>query len=285
MSSHVSYWSDAEDKALQGLSLEAQIIYLRGIRRYANKDGIAGVERRINRASLSEVCHFLPDVGSTKQDTRPTWEQVRRRLKELERAGLIIQKPNLIFELVLVGQDKSVQNRTTPMSTPMMTPPKPNDTNGLNGYDDTHDDTHDDTTSLYIKKEKENELKTVEKLTSYQPKDGQFKMHFDFKPTNNFYTLLTFAGIDSSKFDDQILKDFIIENEASDLFKTQKQWEVWLKNFYQRALLKKAKPTYQRTGFSKREDEPKMNIPEFVPQKSSFVAPTQKTKALSALFD
>jgi hypothetical protein len=109
----IGYWNDEEDAALQGLSLEAQIIYLRGIRRFADKNGVAGIERRINRASLSEVCHAIPDRGSRNQSSKPTWDQVRRRLDELERAGLIIRRDNMVFDLPLAIADKSAQMRMT----------------------------------------------------------------------------------------------------------------------------------------------------------------------------
>lgn len=99
----IGHWNSEEDSALQGLSLEAQIIYLRGIRRFHEGDGWAGRKRRINRAALIEVCHFLPDAYSRKAETQPTWRQVDRRLDELERAGLIVRHPNLVFFLALAG--------------------------------------------------------------------------------------------------------------------------------------------------------------------------------------
>ena len=99
----VGHWNSEEDAALQGLSLEAQIIYLRGIRRFHEGDGWAGRKKRINRAALVEVCHFLPDAYSRKAEAQPTWRQVERRLDELQRAGLIVRHPNLVFFLALAG--------------------------------------------------------------------------------------------------------------------------------------------------------------------------------------
>lgn len=109
----IGFWNDEEDAALQGLSLEAQVIYLRGIRRFANKEGVAGIERRINRASLSEVCHHLPPRGSRKPESRPSWDAVRRRLDELEASGLIIPRGNLVFDLPFAVSDKSASGRMT----------------------------------------------------------------------------------------------------------------------------------------------------------------------------
>ena len=143
----IGFWNDDEDAALQGLSLEAQIIYLRGIRRFSDKNGVAGIDRRINRASLSEVCHFVPDIGSKKPATRPTWDQVKHRLAELERAGLIIRHENLVFDLPLAVENKSVQMRTargqpedgTQSKARTNTPTKPNNANGFNVDDGTCD--------------------------------------------------------------------------------------------------------------------------------------------------
>ena len=60
-------WNDEEDAALQGLSADAQLIYLRGIRRYMNyQTRIAGIERKINLLSLKEVIEFIPDQKSNR---------------------------------------------------------------------------------------------------------------------------------------------------------------------------------------------------------------------------
>lgn len=108
----IGFWNDEEDAALQGLSAEAQVVYLRGIRRFADKNGISGLARRINWASLCECCHFVPDIGSKKKSVMPTRDTIKHRLGELERAGLIVRRENLVFELPLAIQNESVQMRT-----------------------------------------------------------------------------------------------------------------------------------------------------------------------------
>ena len=123
----IGFWNDDEDFALQGLSLEAQVIYLRGIRRFADRNGVAGRARRINRASLSEVCHFVPDACSRLKEARPTWAQVRRRLQELERAGLVKMLGDMVFYLPKSVSAGPVRPK---YDGPMMTP-----------TDDTIDDT------------------------------------------------------------------------------------------------------------------------------------------------
>lgn len=138
----IGFWNEDEDAALQGLSMEAQIIYLRGIRRFADKNGVAGIERRINRASLSEVCHFMPQRRSPRPESRPTWDQVRHRLNELESSGLIVQKPNLVFLCPLSVQMKTACRRhvdATPMATPKTTRSEVLQHNGFDDVDDTED--------------------------------------------------------------------------------------------------------------------------------------------------
>lgn len=136
----IGFWNDEEDAALQGLSLEAQIIYLRGIRRFSSKDGVAGIDRRINRASLSEVCHFIPERRSHKTEVRLSWDQVRRRLDELERAGLIEPRGNMVFFLPLAVSDESVQMKTTRRrhvdDTPLTTLTEPLQRNDFSDDDD-----------------------------------------------------------------------------------------------------------------------------------------------------
>lgn len=142
----IGFWNDEEDAALQGLSLEAQIIYLRGIRRFADKNGVSGIERRINWASLCEACHFVPDVGSKKPASKPTRDMVKHRLSELERAGLIVRRENLVFELPLAVMDRSIQMRTaqgrhkdgTSMTARMTAQSKPLQHNDSDFHDGTY---------------------------------------------------------------------------------------------------------------------------------------------------
>lgn len=267
-----------EDAALQGLSLEAQIIYLRGIRPFMDYEtGIAGIERKINRASLSEVCHVVPAAQSHKKESRPTWDAVRRRLNELEAAGLIIQKPNLIFELVLATRDKSVQNMMTRQMTPMMTPTKPFSTNGLNGDDDTHDDTHDDTTSV---------ITTTTTTDSRQ----KIRMTLDWKPTVLFEKRAAMQGVLPSKITPEVIGGFICHYEGLPEEKqqdnTQSQWEnalvKWIKGEWEKKPSTRPQAPYQ----PKKQpiDEPRMNIPAYVPEPAKERIVRPRTTALSDIF-
>lgn len=112
----IGYWNDDEDAALQGLSAEAQVIYLRGIRRFADRRGMAGIARRINRKSLSEVCHYLPDRGSRRSEVLLTWNEVRARLAELERAGLLVPRGEMVFYLPFADEEPIRPNEERSMN-------------------------------------------------------------------------------------------------------------------------------------------------------------------------
>ncbi|HET8799644.1 MAG TPA: hypothetical protein VFN01_00535 [Marinobacter sp.] len=104
-----SQWNDAEDAALQGLTPEAQVIYLRGFRRYMDyASGIAGGPRRkISYKALSELIAVDPDWGSRRcRDDVPSLGRVRARVAELVRAGLVVnhasnRSAGLVFKLPL----------------------------------------------------------------------------------------------------------------------------------------------------------------------------------------
>lgn len=86
-------WNDAEDEALQGLTPEAQVIYLRGFRRYMDyRTGVAGgPARRLSYRALAELITPDPDWGSRRpRGESPSLGQIRARVAELERAGLIV---------------------------------------------------------------------------------------------------------------------------------------------------------------------------------------------------
>lgn len=121
----ITQWNDNEDHALQGCSLLAQIIYLRGIRRHMNyQTGIAGNPkvRKLSLSGLADIARFEPDWGSRKPAWTASKEEVRAALEELKRSGLIQDsgsslKNGLIFFLPLADTNKSVQKRN-PTGTP-----------------------------------------------------------------------------------------------------------------------------------------------------------------------
>lgn len=115
-------WNDEEDDALQGLPLRAQIMYLRGIRRYMDYSTriSGGHKRRISLAMLSEIVEEY--INRAMQD-KPTKHAVRAAIEQLKRAGLIERiedKDYLIFFLPLADTNESVQinNRTTTAQQP-----------------------------------------------------------------------------------------------------------------------------------------------------------------------
>ncbi|HPU59307.1 MAG TPA: hypothetical protein PLG48_07345, partial [Candidatus Avimonas sp.] len=157
-----------------------------------------GIERRINRASLSEICHVIPRRGSHKVESRPTWDSVRRRLQELEDAGLIIQQQNLVFELPMAMQDKSVQMRMTrgrhDDDTVSATPAKRLQHNGSNGVGDTMMTRviipDDDTTSPVTIKTPLPPLREDEEMPlawkgGVSPSTRNIAMNLDWMPDNN----------------------------------------------------------------------------------------------------
>ncbi|MGZ4957330.1 MAG: hypothetical protein ACXV8Q_19705 [Methylobacter sp.] len=104
-------WNDEEDDALQGLPLRAQIIYLRGIRRYMNyTTGISGgVERRISLKMLAEIS----EAYFNRQREQPNKKEVIVSIDQLKKAGLIERiedKDYLIFLLPKADINNSVQN-------------------------------------------------------------------------------------------------------------------------------------------------------------------------------
>ena len=107
----ITQWNDDEDEALQGLPLRAQIIYLRGIRRFMNYEtGISGgQERRIALKSLAEVSESYYN----RKLSTPNKKEVIVSIEQLKQSGLIERIPDkdyLIFFLKKATSHKSVQN-------------------------------------------------------------------------------------------------------------------------------------------------------------------------------
>lgn len=103
-----------ELNALDGLPYIQQVLYFRGIRPYMDrKTGIVGIRRRISYQSLREALYVEPIAG-TQTVGSPSYDQVRRAVKQLIQKGLLEVQParmQLIFKCVLALRDKSVQNK------------------------------------------------------------------------------------------------------------------------------------------------------------------------------
>ncbi len=111
-------WNSAEDYALQSIPVRAQIIYLRGIRRYMDyKTGISGgVKRRISLTMLAEIS----EETINRQLIKPTKNMIRESIKQLKKIGLIERIPDkdyLIFFLPLADTNESVSNNYNTTTT------------------------------------------------------------------------------------------------------------------------------------------------------------------------
>lgn len=121
-----SQWNDREDAALQGLTPEAQVIYLRGFRRYMNySSGVAGGRiRKLSYKALAELISVEPDWGSRRvRGEAPTRGRVRARIAELERAGLVVDHGScralgLIFRLPLADTGFVYPEKEQPKEQP-----------------------------------------------------------------------------------------------------------------------------------------------------------------------
>jgi len=129
-------WTDAEDEALQGLPLEAQILYLRGLRRHMDYEtGIVGARRRISWKMLAEVLEVAPHQG-VERSGQPHISKVRRLMGWLIRAGLVEDVGSkergqpIVFRLPLAARGQSVPKK-----------PDKNPTRTRQGFPDNQADT------------------------------------------------------------------------------------------------------------------------------------------------
>lgn len=107
----ITQWNDTEDDLLQGLPLRAQVIYLRGLRRYMNyKTGVVGgIDRRISLTMLGEVA----EAFNNRQREKPGKKEVIVSLDQLKKVGLIERvedKDYLIFFLCKADRNQSVSD-------------------------------------------------------------------------------------------------------------------------------------------------------------------------------
>ena len=107
----ITQWNAIEDDALQSLPLRAQVVYLRGLRRFMNYNTgiVGGSERRISLKMLGEVSESI----NNRQRVQPNKKEVIVSLDQLKAAGLIERiedKDFLVFLLPRADLYKSVQN-------------------------------------------------------------------------------------------------------------------------------------------------------------------------------
>lgn len=106
-------WNDAEDEALEGLPLLAQVLYLRGLR--AAMDYATGMVGRqphgVSWRTLGNVLFVEPARGRSEHGS-PTQKALRFAVNILERAGLVEVRSGdreLLFFLPLADRDESAQ--------------------------------------------------------------------------------------------------------------------------------------------------------------------------------
>ncbi len=129
MTEHRTSFNATESGSLQGLTLLAQVLYLRGLREFMDYSTrlVGTAARRICIAGLIETAEFLPDKGSTRKKKRPGKEAVLSAIRELTRAGLIERRilddnpRQYVFFLPLAHAHKSAQIMN-PTKTPTRTP-------------------------------------------------------------------------------------------------------------------------------------------------------------------
>ncbi len=126
-------WNDAEDLALDYLPYEAQVLYLRGLRRFMDYEtGIVGIKRRISRKGLFEVLEVHKLRGSHRAVVSMNKDRLRALFNVLLQAGLIERvkgyESTLVFRLPLADFDckqpdapQSVSGRSAPRAHPERT--------------------------------------------------------------------------------------------------------------------------------------------------------------------
>jgi hypothetical protein len=120
-------WNEEEDEAMQGLPLEAQLLYLRGLRQHMDYDTgmVGGSQRRISWRSLREVLYVEPHKGIN--GGMPDRAKARRVIQWLEKAGLaerLEDSEHLLFRLPKASLGSSVQKKADPFPTHFR-PPEP----------------------------------------------------------------------------------------------------------------------------------------------------------------
>lgn len=120
----ITQFGSDEDSALQGLTCEAQILYLRCLRRFMDyRTGIVGEARRIDEQAMREIIEFVPVRGSTRQRTRADRSFIRARIDELRRVGLVedVEREQgargFVFRLPKAATDQSAQNMNNRRTT------------------------------------------------------------------------------------------------------------------------------------------------------------------------
>lgn len=106
-------WNELEEDALADLPHEAQILYLRVIRKHMDyATGITGEKRRISYAQIQEVLAYKPSPHSGERPVEYSRDQIKRLVQKLVKAGLVERLHNtekgvapMIFRLPMACSD------------------------------------------------------------------------------------------------------------------------------------------------------------------------------------
>lgn len=83
-------WNELEEDALADLPHEAQILYLRVIRKHMDyATGITGEKRRISYAQMQEALSYKPSPHSGEKPVEFSRDQIKRLVQKLVKVGLI----------------------------------------------------------------------------------------------------------------------------------------------------------------------------------------------------
>jgi len=118
-------WNEQEDEALQGLPLDAQLLYLRGLRQHMDFESgvVGGPKRRISWRSLRDTLYVEPHQGI--DGGTPDRAKVRRVVKWLEKQGLVARADDpehIVFRLPLATLGSSTYKKADPKPTPSRPP-------------------------------------------------------------------------------------------------------------------------------------------------------------------
>lgn len=119
-------WNEIEEDAIADLPHEAQILYLRVIRKHMDySTGITGEKRRISYTQMQETLAYKPPRHSKEKPVEYSRDQIKRLVQKLVDAGLIERMHTtekgvapMVFSLPLASSDVNEQRHESATATP-----------------------------------------------------------------------------------------------------------------------------------------------------------------------
>ena len=119
-------WNELEEDALADLPHEAQILYLRVIRKHMDYGtGVTGEKRRISYQQMQETLSYQPPRHSREKPVEYSRDQIKRLVQKLVDAGLIERRHNtdkgvapMVFFLPLASYDTEQHRHESATATP-----------------------------------------------------------------------------------------------------------------------------------------------------------------------